>query len=220
MGWQRDGGYAEAVNVPEQCLLPVPDDIPDRLAPLLLDAIGTTAHGLRLAQRIVPGGSVLLLGAGPIGLGALLAMRGFGWDPLFVVEPGDHRARFAVSLGATRLTLGDAAARRFDLVIEASGKDPARQLAFEVVAPEGAIVQFGESDSWTITENKAIRRKDFCLLRSFYFPVGDHAANIEHLRTHRAAYERLVDDTAGFDGLQDLFDAFKAGRKLKPLFVP
>jgi hypothetical protein len=29
-----------------------------------------------------------------------------------------------------------------------------------------------------------------------------------------------VDDTAGFDGLQDLFDAFKRGEKLKPLFVP
>jgi L-iditol 2-dehydrogenase len=65
MGWQRDGGYAEALAVPEQCLLPVPDDIPDSLAPLLLDAIGTTGHGLRLAQRIVPGGSVLLLGACP-----------------------------------------------------------------------------------------------------------------------------------------------------------
>jgi L-iditol 2-dehydrogenase len=173
-----------------------------------------------LARRVVPGGLALLLGAGPIGLGALLAMRGFDWNPVFVVEPGDHRAGVAESFGATRLTPEQAATRRFDLVIEASGKDPARQLAFEVVAPEGAIVQFGESDRWTITENKAIRRKDFSLLRSFYFPIGDHDANIAHLRTHRAAYERLVDDTAGFDGLQDLFEAFQAGRKLKPLFVP
>jgi threonine dehydrogenase-like Zn-dependent dehydrogenase len=187
MGWQRDGGYAEALAVPEQCLLPVPDDIPDRLAPLLLDAIGTTAHGLRLAQRIVPRGEALLLGAGPIGLGALMVLRGMGYGPVFVVEPGEFRAGFAASLGATRLAPGEAAARRFDLVIEASGKDPARQLAFEAVAPGGAIVQFGESDSWTIAENKAIRRKDFCLLRSFYFPVGDHAANIELLRAAAAA---------------------------------
>ncbi len=220
MGWQRDGGYAEALAVPEQCLLPVPDDIPDRLAPLLLDAIGTTGHGLRLAHRLVPRGETLLLGAGPIGLGALLVLRGLGYEPVFVVEPGDHRARFAESLGATRLLPEQAAARRFPLVVEASGKDPARQLAFESVAAGGAIVQFGESDSWTITENKAIRRKDFALLRSFYFPVGDHAANVELLRANRADYERLVDDSAGFGGLQGLFDAFKAGQKLKPLFVP
>ncbi|PWS35616.1 alcohol dehydrogenase [Falsiroseomonas bella] len=220
MGWQRDGGYAEALAVPEQCLLPVPDDIPDRLAPLLLDAIGTAGHGLRLAQRIVPRGEALLLGAGPIGLGALLVLKALGYGPVFVVEPGEHRAAAAIGFGATRLAPDDAARRRFPLVIEASGKDPARQLAFEVVAPNGAIVQFGESDSWTITENKAIRRKDFCFLRSFYFPIGDHAANIELLRANRTDYERLVDDQAGFDGLQDLFDAFRRGEKLKPLFVP
>jgi L-iditol 2-dehydrogenase len=220
MGWQRDGGYAEALAVPEQCLLPVPDDIPDRLAPLLLDTIGTTAHGLRLAQRVVPRGEALVLGAGPIGLGALLVLRGLGCAPVFVVEPGEYRARFAQSLGATRLAPAEAAARRFGLVVEASGKDPARQMAFEVVAAGGAIVQFGESDAWTITENKAIRRKDFSLLRSFYFPIGDHAANLDLLRAHRADYERLVDDQAGFDGLQALFDAFTRGEKLKPLFVP
>ncbi|WP_270934696.1 alcohol dehydrogenase catalytic domain-containing protein [Falsiroseomonas oryzae] len=220
MGWQRDGGYAEALAVPEQCLLPVPDDIPDHLAPLLLDAIGTTAHGVRLAQRIVPHGAALVLGAGPIGLGALLVLRGMGYGPLFAVEPGAYRARFAASLGAAHLAAEDAAMRRFDLVVEASGKDAARQMAFEVVAPMGAILQFGESDSWTIAENKTIRRKDFCLLRSFYFPVGDHAANIALLRAHRAEYERLVDDRAGFDGLQGLFDAFRRGEKLKPLFVP
>jgi len=35
VGWQRAGGYADTVRVPETCLLPVPDDIPDHLAPLL-----------------------------------------------------------------------------------------------------------------------------------------------------------------------------------------
>jgi L-iditol 2-dehydrogenase len=220
IGWQRNGGYTEALAVPEQCLLPVPDDIPDRLAPLLLDAIGTTGHGLRLAQRFVARGQALLLGAGPIGLGALLVMKDMGYAPIFVVEPGDFRAGFAASLGATRLSPEEAHARRFDLVIEASGKDPGRQMAFETVAAGGAIVQLGESDSWTIAENKAIRRKDFCMLRSFYFPKGDHAQNIELLRAGRADYEKLVDDEAGFDGLQSLFDAFKAGRKLKPLFTP
>ncbi|WP_372623771.1 alcohol dehydrogenase catalytic domain-containing protein [Falsiroseomonas sp.] len=220
MGWQRDGGYAEALAVPEQCLLPVPDDIPDRLAPLLLDAIGTTSHGLRLARRIVPHGAALLLGAGPIGLGALLALRGMGCGPIFVVELGEHRARFAASLGAERLDAAEASRRRFDLVIEASGKDPARQLAFKVVAPMGAILQLGESDVWTITENKAIRRKDFYLLRSFYFPIGDHAANIRALRAQREDYERMVDAEGGFDELPDLFAAFQRGALLKPIFVP
>ena len=54
IGWNRAGGYAEYVAVPEQCLLPVPDDIDDSLAPLLLDTIGTSAHGVRFAAPLVP----------------------------------------------------------------------------------------------------------------------------------------------------------------------
>ena len=53
IGWDRPGGYAEFVNVPERCLLPVPDDIPTALAPLLLDTIGTAAHAIRLALRVL-----------------------------------------------------------------------------------------------------------------------------------------------------------------------
>ena len=56
VGWQRNGGYAEALAVPEQCLLPIPGDVPDHLAPLLLDTIGTAAHGVRLSQNLVPAG--------------------------------------------------------------------------------------------------------------------------------------------------------------------
>ena len=44
VGWQRAGGYAEALAVPEQCLLPIPDDVPTHLAPMLLDTIGTAAR--------------------------------------------------------------------------------------------------------------------------------------------------------------------------------
>ncbi len=222
LGWQRPGGYAEALAVPERCLLPLPDDIPDRLAPLLLDVIGTTAHGVRLAQRVLGAGGApaLVLGAGPIGLGAILVLRGLGYGPIAVIEPGAYRAQFAASLGATRIAAEDAAGARFPLVIEATGKDPARQAALEAVAPEGAIVQLGESDAWSLTETRSIRRKDFFLLRSFYFPIGDYEANLALLRAHRADYERLVDDEAGLDGLQDLFAVFARGERLKPVFVP
>jgi len=220
IGWQRDGGYAEAVAVPEQCLLPVPDDIPDDLAPLLLDTIGTAAHGVRLARRVVQGGEALVLGAGPIGLGAILVLRGMGFAPVCVVEPGAYRADFAQSLGATLLTPQEAATRRYALVIEASGKDPARQLGLEVVAPMGAMLQLGEADAWAVTEHKPIRRKDFFIIRSFYFPIADHDANIALLRCDMAAYARLVDARAGLDGLETLFGEFARGERLKPLFVP
>ena len=215
MGWQRHGGYAEALAVPEQCLMPVPDDIATELAPLLLDTIGTAAHGVRLCRGLVPAGAALVLGAGPIGLGALLVLQSFGYGPIHVVDPNLHRRGFAAELGAVPKAAEEIDAR-YPLVLECSGKDAARQLALEAVAARGAVIQLGEADAWNVVETKAIRRKDFYYVRSFYFPLADYAANIELLRAQRERYARLVDARAGLDGLEALFAAFARGERLKP----
>ncbi len=220
IGWQRDGGYADQLIAPERCLMTVPDDIEDRLAPLLLDTIGTTAHGVRLARRIAPSGKALVLGAGPIGLGAILVLQHFGYETIDVIDPVAYRAEVAASLGAQPTSPEQAATGRYRVVIEASGKDPARQLALEAVGPEGAIVQIGESEAWAIQETRSIRLKDFFLIRSFYFPISDYADNLEILRRRRDAFARLVDAQAPLDGLPALFVDFAAGRRLKPIVAP
>jgi threonine dehydrogenase-like Zn-dependent dehydrogenase len=220
VGWQRAGGYAETLAVPERCLLPVPDDIGDILAPLLLDAIGTTAHGVRLARRVLDSGKTLVLGAGPIGLGAVIVLRAMGFGPIDVIDPVAYRADFAASLGARATNVAAAANGRYRLVIEASGKDSARQLALEAVGSEGAVIQIGESEGWSISETRSIRLKDFFLIRSFYFPLADFAANIDILRANREDFSRIVDDRRDLDGLNELFAAFAKGERLKPLMCP
>jgi L-iditol 2-dehydrogenase len=218
VGWQRPGGYAEALAVPEPCLLPLPADIPLGQAPLLLDTVGTSAHGIRLALKVVRPGPALVLGAGPIGLGALIVLKHLGFDPVDVVEPQPGRRDVAAELGA------DAAAavapdRLYPLVIEATGKDAARQAALAHVAPLGAVVQLGETDRWSIEETKPIRRKDFFLIRSFYFPKSEWADNLALFRAERGRFERLMDGTAPLDGLAALFDAFARGERIKPALV-
>jgi L-iditol 2-dehydrogenase len=215
VGWQRDGGYAEALAVPQQCLLPVPDDVPDHLAPLLLDTVGTAAHGVRLSRQLVPDGRALVLGAGPIGLGALLVLQHFGYGPVDVFDPNAYRRGIAGELGGVPIENLDASAR-YALVLECSGRDAARQSALEAVAARGAVIQLGEADAWHVTETKAIRRKDFYYIRSFYFPISEYATNVELLRADRARYERLVDSRVPLDGLQDLFGQFARGERLKP----
>lgn len=220
IGWQRDGGYAQKLAAPERCLLTVPDDISDKLAPLLLDTIGTTAHGIRMARRVVPSGRALVLGAGPIGLGAIIALELMGYGPIDVIDPTDYRAEVAESFGARRTTPEAAQKGRYPIVVEATGKDAARQVALEAVGSNGAICQIGESAAWAINETRTIRLKDFFLIRSFYFPIGDYAENLELLRAGKAKYERLVDGTCDLDGLSDLFQSFSRGEKLKPALVP
>ena len=219
IGWNRDGGYAEYVAVPDNCLLPVPDDIPDDLAPLLLDTIGTSAHALREAARHLATDAprVLVTGAGPVGLGVVLAAQALGHAQIDVAEPNPARAALAQEFGARITPVGDTE-NRYDLIVECSGAHPARNHAIAQILPKGVIVLVGENAApWTITEDKVFRRKDFSLLRTFYFPKGDFDANVELLRANRARYARLVDDAFPLAALPEKFAAFAQGRSIKPV---
>lgn len=221
IGWNRDGGYGEALAVPEQCLLPVPEDIPDDLAPLLLDTIGTASHALRLVAPLVgarlPQMSVLVTGAGPVGLGGLIALLDRGARDICVSDPRAVRTALGAEFGARIHPVGDRS-MRFDLVLETSGNLAARDQGLEVVAPQGIMLWVGENDApWTVHESKPVRRKDFFLVRSFYFPKGDHALNVALLRRQRARYERLVDRVFDMAEMPVEFARFMAGERIKPL---
>lgn len=222
VGWNRPGGYAEYLTVPEQCLLPVPDDIDDTLAPLLLDTIGTAAHGVRFVQHLVPPqttGPVLVTGAGPVGLGAIVALQNFGYSDVFISDLKEERLRLAESFGARRHPVGDAS-KRFKLIVECSGAHAARSLGMEIVLPRGVLILVGESDlPWPVQETKAIRRKDFYMVRTFYFPKSDYPLNLELLRKEKERYRRLVDAQFGLDALPGMFDRFVAGELVKPLLA-
>ncbi len=221
MGWNRPGGYSEYFAAPEKVLIPVPDDIPDELAPLLLDAISTPAHGVDLAELVTRGqGDVLIMGAGTIGLGALLVCRDKGYKNIVVTEPRENRQARAKAFGACIRAAGDKS-RRYKLVLECSGNLMARQEAIEVVDSRGAVVLLGENDKpWCMEENKIVRRKDFYMLRSFYFPKADVLRNAEILRRNMQEYRTFVDAQFSFDEFEDHFARFAAGELTKPLFKP
>jgi threonine dehydrogenase-like Zn-dependent dehydrogenase len=199
IGWNRPGGYAQYVPVPENCLLPVPDDIEDSLAPLLLDVIGT--------------------GAGPVGLGVVLALKSMGYHDIRVSDPNVMRLKIAQAFGARPHPVGDTS-QRFALIIECSGAHAARNLGIEVVLPRGALVLVGENAApWTIEEGKVFRRKDFYMIRTFYFPIADFAPNIDLLRRYRDEYRVLVDGEFGLSALPQNFARFAAGELIKPVLA-
>jgi threonine dehydrogenase-like Zn-dependent dehydrogenase len=222
IGWNRPGGYAEYLPVPENCLLPVPDDIEDSLAPLLLDTIGTSAHAVRFVSRVVPSdesGPVLVTGAGPVGLGVILALRDAGYSDIHVSDPNAERLKIAQALGAQSHPVGDTS-KRFALILECSGAHAARNLGIEVVLPRGALVLVGENAApWTIEEGKIFRRKDFYMIRTFYFPIGDFEPNIALLRRYRDEYRIFVDGEFGLRDLPQNFARFAEGRLIKPVLA-
>jgi threonine dehydrogenase-like Zn-dependent dehydrogenase len=223
MGWNRDGGYAEYVAVPVQCLLQVPDDIDDDLAPLLLDTTGTVAHGLRLVQRLLPApaqapGADHRRRAGGPGRADRAARRRLHRHHDRRPAPRPRQLARSSRGASAVLPVGELS-QRFDLVLECSGQHAARDQACTSSRRSGVVLWVGENDDpWLVHETKAVRRKDFFLVRSFYFPKAEHAAQ------HRPAAPPCAPATGGWsttvfdvDDLPAEFARFVRGERIKPL---
>ena len=106
IGAHRPGAYAEYVAVPAKLVAPLPAGMPARIG-ALAEPVAVALHIAELAGPAAPD-SALILGAGPIGLLALQALRGRGTAQVFVADLDPERLAMAAALGAVALDPRDA----------------------------------------------------------------------------------------------------------------
>ncbi|HEY4702969.1 MAG TPA: glutathione-independent formaldehyde dehydrogenase [Streptosporangiaceae bacterium] len=113
------GGQAELLRVPwaDWNALVLPDDAREKQADyvMLSDILPTGYHGTELAQ-VGTGDSVVIWGAGPVGLMAALSAQLRGADQVLVVDRQPDRLRLAEKIGATPVddSAGDAVQQVLD----------------------------------------------------------------------------------------------------------
>ncbi|GAB2578966.1 glutathione-independent formaldehyde dehydrogenase [Microlunatus antarcticus] len=115
------GGQAELLRVPwaDWNALVLPDDAEEKQLDyvMLSDILPTGWHGTELAA-VSPGDSVVVYGAGPVGLMAALSAQVKGADQVFVVDHQPDRLALAAKLGAT--PVDDSQGDGVDQVLEAT----------------------------------------------------------------------------------------------------
>jgi L-iditol 2-dehydrogenase len=92
------GFFRELVNLPVANFLPIPTEMSFEEA-ALAEPLAIAMHSLRLAS-IGPGETVAVIGAGPIGLLTIAALRAAKAGRVWAVEPLAHRRELALGLGA------------------------------------------------------------------------------------------------------------------------
>jgi glutathione-independent formaldehyde dehydrogenase len=113
------GGQAELLRVPwaDWNALVLPEDARDKQADytMLSDILPTGYHGTELAQ-VGTGDSVVIWGAGPVGLMAAMSAQLRGADQVFVVDRQPDRLRLAEKIGAVAVddSAGDAVQQVLD----------------------------------------------------------------------------------------------------------
>lgn len=98
IGVQADGGLGEYVVVNADQVHRLPDCV-SLEAGALVESTAVAWHAVKLGE-VVAGSSVLVVGAGPVGLGILLSAKARGTHHVIVSEPSSSRRNLARELGA------------------------------------------------------------------------------------------------------------------------
>ena len=149
IGVHREGGFAGQVTVPADRL----HVIPDQLSSFQASFAEPIAIGVQACRRgaVTAEDTVLILGAGPIGLATLEVARALG-AAVFVTDIAPERLETAARLGGTPLDAGDellpealrlTGGEGMPVVIEATGNVQAMEQTASLVAAGGRIVIVG-----------------------------------------------------------------------------
>lgn len=156
LGHLIDGTQAEYVRIPhaDNSLYPIPDGADEEALVMLSDILPTGFEIGVLAGQVAPGDFVAIVGAGPVGMAALLTAQFYSPGRLVMLDTDPNRLEVAKQLGATDVvnvaegkaieTLREmTGGLGVDVAIEAVGIPATFDICQQVIAPGGRIANVG-----------------------------------------------------------------------------
>ncbi|MDQ3680669.1 MAG: zinc-binding dehydrogenase [Actinomycetota bacterium] len=221
------GGWSEALVAHRSQLHAVPDDMVDEAA-VVVEPTACAVHAVQ-STAIGEGSTVVVLGAGTLGLCTIAALRRLALPGVViagakhpdqrrlatelgadvVVEPGQvHRAvrRHTASLATGRQLTGGA-----DVVVDCVGNQGSLAEALSIVRPRGTIVLVGMPGS-VMVDLAPLWQRELSLVGSYAYRHTTFATAFELV--HAAALGRLVSALYPLDRYREAIDhAAHAGRR-------
>lgn len=163
-----DGALCEYVNVPSRLAFAVPDTLSDDAAALLEPlSVGIWATG---KARVTAGSSLLVAGAGPIGLVTTQVARALGASEVVVTDVSRERLEFATRSGATAVVEpGDRELGGFDAFIDCSGAPSAIVAGLRAVRPGGSVVLVGMGPDEISVPFGVLQQREIILTGTFRY---------------------------------------------------
>ena len=227
MGFNRDGGYGPYELIHENVFFPVGTEIPLAEVTLLLDIMGTCGHAIERAKLVHPDiESVIVSGAGPIGLGLLAMTRILcGEDiPVVITDFVNYRLELVEKLGGLPIDLKRHSfvdGLRFhgltslDVAFDSSGKAAARRACLDSLAQRGALVCVGHGEGLDLTISQDLIAPERAVLGSEYFQYNELPANLSHLQQNRAYLSQIITHRFPIREVQAAFELFFSGNSGK-----
>ncbi|TKJ43573.1 alcohol dehydrogenase [Candidatus Aerophobetes bacterium Ae_b3b] len=216
-GCNLDGAFAEYMKIPAQAiqrgaLVKIPDELSDEEA-ALIEPFSCCLHGV-LRANIRPGDTVLVIGAGPIGLAHTKLLRLLGTSYIIASDVVDSRLEVAKKFGAD-MTINPQREdsltkikeltenKGVDAVIVAVGNPEAITQGLKMVRRGGTVVLFGGCPSNTVVQvdPNLIHYSDIAVVGSIDATIDEFRrtvslvsiAEVKPFITHRFPLESIKD---------------------------
>lgn len=233
------GGYSEYAYVLPECgVIKIPDAVPSSLAAASSCSLRTVVHGLERIGGIATQETVVVQGAGPVGLWSTVMAAEAGAGQVITIGAPAARLELASEWGATKtidltqvsetdrlamvmeLTHG----RGADVVIEAAGVPAALPEAIGLVRRGGRILVMGlaaNASPVTIAAGViATKHLRVTGIVSAYFPHYHRALLFLKSNLHKYPFHKLISNTYSLDHITEAIESMASMRELKPLVVP
>ena len=231
------GGFAEYVHVRAgTCVFALPDGVPDAIGAPLMCGAATVTGGIDTI-RLDPGDTVVVQGAGYLGLFASCVANHLGASEVVVVDVDPDRLELASRFGADHVldpgaedvtdrvsALTDGAGA--DLVIEVTGHAAVIPDGIEMLGIGGRYLLHG-----TVMPDAAVSIDAYDVVTKQLTVRGVHNYDAPHLRTAldlvaatvgEYPYERLIGESYPLtvDGVTDAFRAQADRAAIRPVVRP
>jgi len=230
-GYMIDGTQAEYVRVPfaENSVYKVPEGMTDAEGILLSDILPTGFEiGVQYGQ-VNPGDVVAVIGAGPVGLSAVMTARLYGPSKIIAVDLDSARLKRASEFGATdTVNSGDADWKKqvmaltdgagVDVAIEAVGVPQTFTMATEIVRPGGNVANIG-------VHGKPVELKlNELWIKNIDISMGLVNTNtlamlLKLVAAHSLPADKFVTHEFSFDQVLEAYDVFGNASKYDALKV-
>jgi len=216
------GGLAEHTVVPAYMLHRAPTGMTAAEA-AMVEPLAVSDHAV-VRSGIRPGQTAIVLGGGPIGIGAMFALRRRGIEVVAVVEPAPIRRAVLDSLGARTIDPGAGSltdqleGRAVDVTFETAAAVASFRSALAVTRPHGLIVLVAAPREPLPPVLNLAMLKELEIRATFGYR-GEYPAVIDAIASGTYDLDAWV-ETRPMSELHHVFDQLRAGELLKILVDP
>ena len=220
LGNRIDGTQAEFVRIPyaDTSLYPIPEGADEEALVMLSDILPTGFECGVINGKVQPGATVAIVGAGPIGLAALLTAQFFSPAQTIVIDLDDNRLEVATRFGATAaINSADGKAlervmkmtegRGVDTAIEAVGIPQTFELCEKLVAPGGHLANIGVHGTKVDLHLESLWDRNITITTRLVDTVSTPML-LNTLRSHKLDAKRLITHRFKLDRIHDAYETF------------